>query len=54
MLTLSRRTHIRITKKPIKNINIPIYVIPYYSNRAHAIGCIRGDLEVDTPHKWLR
>ncbi|KAL4878105.1 alpha/beta-hydrolase [Aspergillus karnatakaensis] len=38
----------------IKNINIPTYVVASYSTFVHTQGSIRGWLEVDTPHKWLR
>ncbi|CAK7205262.1 hypothetical protein SEUCBS139899_008029 [Sporothrix eucalyptigena] len=38
----------------IKNINIPTYVVASYSTFVHTMGSIRGYLDVDTPHKWLR
>lgn len=38
----------------IKNINIPTYVVASYSTFVHTQGSVRGWLDVDTPHKWLR
>ncbi|CAF3623779.1 unnamed protein product [Fusarium graminearum] len=42
-------------KRPdMKKINIPTYITGTWTNTMHGMGAIRGYLEVDTPHKWLR
>ncbi|KAJ4011032.1 hypothetical protein NW752_007430 [Fusarium irregulare] len=42
-------------KRPdMKKINIPTYITGTWTNTMHGMGAIRGWLEVDTPHKWLR
>jgi predicted acyl esterase len=42
-------------KRPdMKKINVPTYITGTWSNTMHGMGAIRGWLEVDTPHKWLR
>lgn len=38
----------------IKNVNIPTYVVASYSSFVHTMGSIRGWLDVDSEHKWLR
>ena len=38
----------------IESINIPTYVVASYSSFVHTMGSVRGWLDVDTPHKWLR
>ncbi|KAF7554896.1 hypothetical protein G7Z17_g2577 [Cylindrodendrum hubeiense] len=42
-------------KRPdMKQIDIPTYITGTWTNSMHGMGAIRGYLEVDTPHKWLR
>ena len=42
-------------KRPnMSNINIPTYITGTYSNTMHGMGAIRGWLQVQTEHKWLR
>lgn len=42
-------------KRPdMKKINIPTYITGTWTNTMHGMGAIRGYLEVDTSHKWLR
>ncbi|KIL90284.1 hypothetical protein FAVG1_06014 [Fusarium avenaceum] len=42
-------------KRPdMKKINVPTYITGTWTNTMHGMGAIRGWLEVDTPHKWLR
>ncbi|KAM6527619.1 hypothetical protein FALCPG4_008673 [Fusarium falciforme] len=42
-------------KRPeMSKINIPTYITGTWTNTMHGMGAIRGWLEVDTPHKWLR
>lgn len=38
----------------VKKIKIPTYITGTWSNTMHGMGSIRGWLEVDSPHKWLR
>jgi predicted acyl esterase len=42
-------------KRPdMTKIKIPTYITGTWSNTMHGMGAIRGWLEVDSPHKWLR
>ncbi|CAK7216890.1 hypothetical protein SEUCBS140593_003017 [Sporothrix eucalyptigena] len=42
-------------KRPdLKRIRIPTYITGTWTNTMHGMGAIRGWLEIDTPHKWLR
>ncbi|KAK8070561.1 hypothetical protein PG997_010764 [Apiospora hydei] len=42
-------------KRPdMKKINVPTYITGTWTNTMHGMGAIRGWLEVDSPHKWLR
>lgn len=42
-------------KRPdMKQINIPTYITGTWTNTMHGMGAIRGWLEIDSPHKWLR
>lgn len=55
----SRRSPLQIAywedkRANIKNINIPTYVVASYPTFVHTQGSIRGWLDVDTQHKWLR
>lgn len=44
----------RDKRADIKNIQIPTFISMSYTNFVHTMGSIRGWLEVDTAHKWLR
>ncbi|KAL5333700.1 Alpha/Beta hydrolase protein [Aspergillus crustosus] len=42
-------------KRPdMTKINIPTYITGTWTNTMHGMGAIRGWLEVQSPHKWLR
>lgn len=42
-------------KRPdMRKINIPTYITGTWTNTMHGMGAIRGWLEVQSPHKWLR
>ncbi|KAL4900243.1 hypothetical protein BDW74DRAFT_162318 [Aspergillus multicolor] len=42
-------------KRPdMKKINIPTYITGTWTNTMHGMGAIRGWLEVQSEHKWLR
>ncbi|KAL4913890.1 Alpha/Beta hydrolase protein [Aspergillus aurantiobrunneus] len=42
-------------KRPdMKKITIPTYITGTWTNTMHGMGAIRGWLEVQSPHKWLR
>ncbi|KAJ9142984.1 X-Pro dipeptidyl-peptidase C-terminal non-catalytic domain-containing protein [Pleurostoma richardsiae] len=42
-------------KRPdMTKIQVPTYITGTWTNTMHGMGAIRGWLEVDTPHKWLR
>ncbi|KAJ5777725.1 hypothetical protein N7520_000971 [Penicillium odoratum] len=42
-------------KRPdMTKINIPTYITGTWTNTMHGMGAIRGWMDVDTPHKWLR
>ncbi|KAK7413274.1 hypothetical protein QQX98_007862 [Neonectria punicea] len=42
-------------KRPdMSKIQVPTYITGTWTNTMHGMGAIRGWLEVDTPHKWLR
>lgn len=42
-------------KRPdMKKIKVPTYITGTWTNTMHGMGAIRGYMEVDTPHKWLR
>lgn len=49
-----QNTYWKDKRADIKRVNIPTYVVASYSTFIHTMGSIRGWLEVDTPHKWLR
>ncbi|OJJ65150.1 hypothetical protein ASPSYDRAFT_39945 [Aspergillus sydowii CBS 593.65] len=38
----------------LASIKIPTYIVASYSSFVHTMGSIRGWLQVDTDHKWLR
>ena len=38
----------------MKKINIPTYITGTWTNTMHGMGAIRGWLEVQSDHKWLR
>ncbi|KAH7309981.1 Alpha/Beta hydrolase protein [Rhexocercosporidium sp. MPI-PUGE-AT-0058] len=44
----------RDKRADISKIQIPTFISMSYTNFVHTMGSIRGWLEVDTPHKWLR
>lgn len=42
-------------KRPdMTKINIPTYITGTWTNTMHGMGAIRGWMEVNSPHKWLR
>lgn len=38
----------------IKEIKLPTFISASYTSFVHTMGSIRGWMDVDTPHKWLR